>query len=479
MTRTQTGVLGTPASLIAVVAALALTLAACGEAEETASPAGSPAEDTSGASPATSPAEPTEPTSPAGEAEMTLALEPVAEGLTSPLWLLPAPGDEDRLFVVDQAGQIRVIDNGELVEEPFLDVTDRMVELMEEFDERGLLGLAFHPEYAQNGRFFVYYSAPLRDGAPDNFNHTATISEFTVTEDDPLRADPDSERVILEVDQPQFNHNGGTLAFGPDDGYLYISLGDGGGGNDVGVGHNEEIGNGQDRTNVLGAILRIDVDGEEPYAIPDDNPFADEGEAAPEIYAYGFRNPYRMSFDSAGDNELFVGDAGQERIEEVSIVTRGGNYGWFIKEGTECFDAENPETPPEECADEGPFGEPLIDPVIEYQNTKQGGDGIGLVVVGGFVYRGSAMPELEGSYVFGDWSASFEEPSGTILVASPPDGDGMWPVTETGISGQDGLDGFVLGFGQDADGELYVLTSESTGPTGDTGQVRRIVPADG
>src|ERR671918_477011 len=288
--------------------------------------------------------------SPIGD-PMDVDLELIAGGLTSPVTLMEAPDGTGRLFVVDQAGLIRVITpSGVLLPEPFLDVRDRMVALQAGFDERGLLGLAFHPDYASNGRFFVYYSAPLREGGPAGFNHTSHISEFTVS-GDPDRADPASEWILLQVDEPQFNHNAGALAFGPD-GYLYISLGDGGGANDVGLGHVEDWyadnggGNGQDiEQNLLGNILRIDVDGGDPYGTPADNPFVGTA-GLDEIWAYGLRNPYRMSFDiETGD--LLVSDAGQGLWEEVSLVTSGANLGWNVKEGTHCFDAENNRESPE------------------------------------------------------------------------------------------------------------------------------------
>src|ERR671919_810397 len=266
--------------------------------------------------------------SPIGD-PMDVDLELIADGLTSPVTLMEAPDGTGRLFVVDQAGLIRVITpSGVLLPEPFLDVRDRMVALQAGFDERGLLGLAFHPDYASNGRFFVYYSAPLREGGPAGFNHTSHISEFTVS-GDPDRADPASERILLQVDEPQFNHNAGSLQFGPEDEYLYISFGDGGGANDVGLGHVADWyaenggGNGQDVTqNLLGSILRIDVDSGSPYGIPPDNPFVGTP-GLDEVWAYGFRNPYRMSFDRGGSRQLFVGDVGQLRWEEVSIVTAG------------------------------------------------------------------------------------------------------------------------------------------------------------
>lgn len=414
---------------------------------------------------------------PGAEEPLTLsdpavALEPVARGLTSPVALAEAPDGSGRLFVVDQIGVIRVISpDGDLLDRPFLDLREQVVDLDESYDERGLLGLAFHPDYADNGRFFVYYSAPLRPGAPGAWNNTSHLSEFRVSTD-PLLADPSSERVLMLIDEPQANHAGGTVAFGPD-GYLYLSLGDGGGAGDVGVGH-PIPGNGQDTSTLLGSILRIDVDSGEPYAIPPDNPFA-TGAGAEEIYAYGFRNPYRFSFDRE-DGRLFVGDAGQNLFEEVSVVERGGNYGWRIMEGTHCFDVDNPDSPEAECPETGPDGRPLLPPVIEYSH-----DELGLVVVGGYVYRGEALPGLEGAYVFGDWSESFDRPSGTILAAVPSSEGGLWPWQRVRIAGaSDGeLGHYLQAFGEDADGELYVLVKDRPGPVGNTGQVLRMVPPEG
>jgi glucose/arabinose dehydrogenase len=409
---------------------------------------------------------------------MDVGLVQVAEGLTSPLTVIPPPDDSDRLFVVDQSGLIRILtSDGTLLSEPFLDLRARIVPLEAAFDERGLLGLAFHPGYATNGRFFVYYSAPLRAGAPEGFDHTSHVSEFRVSAD-PNRADPGSERILLQVDEPQFNHNAGTLAFGPTDGFLYIALGDGGGANDVGLGHTPEIGNGQDITNLLGSILRIDVDRGVPFAIPPDNPFVGR-EGRDEIFAYGFRNPYRMSFDMGGSHELFAGDAGQELWEEVDLVVKGGNYGWNIKEGTHCFDPDNPTESPEECPDTGARGEPLIDPVIEYANHHQPG-GLGAVVVGGNVYRGKTLPQLRGRYVFGDWSREFEDPDGTLFAAKRRR-RGLWQMQElrvaTNPSGR--IDHYVLGFGQDEAGEIYVGATENTGPVGTTGKVFKLVRPSG
>jgi glucose/arabinose dehydrogenase len=433
---------------------------------------------------------------PAQEADApAVGLRLVAEGFTSPVALVEAPDGTGRRFVVDQAGVIRILTaGGNLLPDPFLDLRSRIVPLMPAFDERGVLGLAFHPGYAGNGRFFVYYSAPLRAGAPAGYDHTARVSEFRVSAANANRADPASERVVLEVDKPQFNHNGGTLLFGPRDGYLYMSIGDGGGADDVGLGHVEDWyaanagGNGQDiQQNLLGNILRIDVDHGAPYAVPADNPFTGTpgcADGCDEIWAYGFRNPYRMSFDLGGARDLFVGDAGQELWEEVSIAVKGGNFGWNVKEGTHCFSTDNPDESPPECPDTvgAPHpraGDPLIDPVIEYANHHQPG-GLGATVIGGHVYRGAALPQFSGRYVFGDWSREFEEPDGSVFVATSRK-KGLWHMEQlriaTSPTGRVGH--YVLGFGQDLAGEMYVLTTDQTGPAGTTGKVYRLVRPSG
>lgn len=419
----------------------------------------------------------------------TVGLELIAEGLTAPVSLVEPPDSSGRLFIVDQVGLIRIVTaEGKLLEEPFLDLRDKMVNLNEGYDERGLLGLAFHPNYAQNGRFYVYYSAPLRAEAPDNFNHTGIVSEFKVSKQNPNKANPESEQILLQIDQPQSNHNGGTLAFGPEDGMLYIGLGDGGAGDDVGTGHVKdwykanEGGNGQDITqNLLGSILRINVDSGDPYAIPSSNPFVD-GPGLDEIWAYGFRNPYRFSFDMGGSHALYAADVGQELWEEVNVVTKGGNYGWNVKEGTHCFDTANPNQVPKNCPDtvgknHPRTGDPLIDPIIEYPNFKNPKGGLGLSIIGGYVYRGDLLPSLNGYYIFGDWSTSFGTADGSILMANVQDTTDSSEFTKLRIANtSDGeLHHFVLGFGQDADGEIYVLTKDNTGPSGHTGKVFKLV----
>jgi glucose/arabinose dehydrogenase len=416
-----------------------------------------------------------------------VALEEVAGGFTSPVGMAMPPDGSGRYVVVDQKGLLRVVTaGGEVLDAPFLDLRDRMVNVQEGYDERGLLGLAFHPGYATNGRLFVYYSAPLRDGAPNSFDHTTHVSEFTVSTD-PDVADPASERVLLRVDQPQFNHNGGTIAFGPDDGFLYVSLGDGGNADDVGEGHVEdwyaanEGGNGQDvMQSLLGKILRIDVDTGDPYGIPADNPFVGR-DGLDEIYAYGFRNPWRFSFDLEGDHDLLVGDAGQNLWEEVSVVTNGGNYGWNVREGTHCFSTANPDASPASCpsavgAGHPDTGDALLGPVVEYPHPGIAG-GYGLVVVAGHVYRGDDVPSLAGRYVFADWSDSFGAPSGQLFVATPRD-EGLWAFETLALDGApDGtIDRYILALGQDVDGEVYVLTTDSTGPSGTTGRMFRLAP---
>lgn len=408
-----------------------------------------------------------------------VGLELVAEGFVAPTDLEELPDGSGRLLVADQTGVVYVLNkNGEGEPEPFLDLSDRLVSLRAGFDERGLLGIALHPDFNENRRLFAYYCAPLRDGAPEDFNNTARLSEFSVNED-LSSADPNSERILLAVDQPQFNHDGGSLLFGPD-GYLYLSLGDGGGGNDVGQGHPPE-GNGQDATTLLGSILRLDVDDELPYGVPDDNPFVGS-EGRDEIFAHGLRNTWGLSFDPEGDRELFGADVGQNMFEEVNIIRLGGNYGWNIREGLHCFDPESPNDPPEDCPDTGPRGNDLVDPIIEYRNVRgeQGAwEALGVSVIGGHRYRGAALPHLDGKYIFGDWSRQWGRANGALLIATPPDGDinSRWEVELFRISThkEGELDGFLLMIGRDAEGELYVMTNGNQGPSGRTGKIHKLV----
>jgi len=412
--------------------------------------------------------------SPPSMEEIGIGLELIAENLTAPIGLIPSEDSTGRLFIVDQIGLVKIINaSGQILEEPFLDLRSRMVALRSQYDERGLLGFAFHPNFSRNGRFFVYYSAPLRSGAPANWNHTSIVSEFKILQNNQNKANESSERVLLQIDEPQLNHNAGQITFGPD-GYLYIPLGDGGAANDVGIGH-PPPGNGQNTSTFLGKILRIDIDNGTPYGIPPDNPFVGK-DGLDEIFAYGFRNPFRIAFDAGGNHSLFVSDAGQNAWEEVDIVTRGENYGWNIKEGTHCFDPNNPNLSIASCPNVSASGQPLIDPVIEYANAGQPG-GIGIVVIGGFVYRGNAMPQFNGTYIFGDFSKSFSEANGSLFVGRPPQGEKMWSIKELRIATSESgrIGAFVRSFGQDANHEVYVLTSQTLGPTNNTGKIYKII----
>lgn len=405
------------------------------------------------------------------EPRLRVRLQEIASGLTAPS-VLAFPQD-GRILVADQAGLIRVrTPEGELLEEPFLDLRDRMVQLRERFDERGLLGLALHPRFSENRHLFVYYSAPLRSGGPEGWDHTSHVSRFTVSSD-PNRADAGSEKIVLQIDQPEANHNAGQIVFGPD-GMLYIPLGDGGGANDTGR-HHPPQGNGQELSTLLGTILRIDVDAGDPYSIPEDNPFVGR-DGRDEIFAFGLRNPYRITFDGA---RLLSGDVGQELWEEVNVIESGGNYGWNLREGLDCFDPANPGSPPPTCPRTDARGEPLIDPVLQYRNTRHGG--IGTAIIGGYVYRGDELPALSGRYVFGDWSRDFTRADGTLFAArTEPGDDGLWPFDRLHIEGRpDGrLGEYVLAFARGPEEELYLLTSAHTGPTGSTGRVFRLAAAD-
>ena len=412
----------------------------------------------------------------AGAANVPMVgLKLIAQGLAAPMEFVSSGDGTGRMFVAEQTGVIKIIDSdGNTLDEPFLDLGNRMIKLSPGYDERGLLGLAFHPDFARNGRLFVFYSAPLRSGAPQGWSCTNHLSEFAVSSENPNVVDMNSEKVLMEIDKPQMNHNGGTIAFGPD-GYLYVPLGDGGGANDVGDGHIPG-GNAQDTTTLLGKILRIDVNdtsngsGSGSYAVPPDNPFVTMNSVLPEIWAYGFRNPWRITFD--GEGRLFVSDAGQNLWEEVDLVTKGGNYGWNIREGTHCFDPDNPNKSPANCSDKGMRGEPLLDPIIEYDHQDR------TVIVGGYVYEGNALPELNGSYVFADWSSGFAGGDGTLYLARPS-GQGLWKMEEVGIADRpDGrINEYIRSFGQDDLGELYLLTSDDAGPQGEAGKIYKLVPS--
>ncbi len=343
-----------------------------------------------------------------------LRLETVASDLGDALYVTSAPGDDGRLYVVQQSGQVQILENGTPLAEPFVDVSDRIVS----GGEQGLLGLAFHPEYAQNGRFYL--------------NYTDTGGTTKVVEMERATADTaaDGERVLLEIEQPFANHNGGEVIFGPD-GLLYVGVGDGGSGGDP-------EGNGQDTDTLLGSILRIDVDtrtGGLPYGIPPGNPFADGG-GAPEIFVYGARNPWRFSFDPA-QGDLWIGDVGQDDLEEVDYLPAGeqagANLGWNAFEGTAEFAGAD--------AIDGPA--PPTPPVYEYGRDD------GCSITGGEVSRGESVPAIDGRYLFSDFC------SGTVwsMRAGPDPGDVRVEMDLGPDLGQ------VTSFGRDGDGAIYVIAA--------------------
>ena len=394
----------------------------------------------------------------------------VASGFASPDEVVAPPDHSGRLFVVDQVGLIWILSGGKRLDKPFLDIRDRIVELMPFYDERGLLGLAFHPQFATNGLFYLYYSAPLRPGlSSDAWDHTTRVSEFKVSSQDANLADASSERILLSIDKPGYNDEGGGLAFGPD-GYLYIGTGD--------SIHDPATHAGQyaqDTYSLLGKILRVDVNTDDTgvnttsatlqYHIPPGNPFI-HGGGSPEVFAYGFRNPYRLTFDqgpSASTMRLIVTDVGQAVMEEADVVVSGGNYGWPVREGTTCFNPRQWNQPLPRCASAG-----LVDPVLEYPHA-----GKASAIIGGVVYRGTALHGLYGDFVFGDWGRGIQ----SLFAAVPqPDESGQWPIQRMRVVIPGSQGGQLLGLGVDENHELYMLAKDpGIGPVGNTGRVYQIV----
>ena len=331
-----------------------------------------------------------------------------ASGFSRPTYLSTSADGSGRLFVLEQAGDIRIIQKGQLLPAPFLDIHDQVGV---NGNEQGLLGMVFHPHYTQNGYFYLDYT---------DQNANTVIARFKLSSN-PNQADKNSEKVLLRIQQPFPNHKGGQLAFGPD-GYLYIGMGDGG-------SQGDPLNNGQNRNVLLAKILRIDVDHGDPYAIPPDNPFA-HGGGRPEIWAYGLRNPWRFSFDSQTE-DLYIADVGQDKWEEVDFQpagsTGGQNYGWSYREGFHLLKG-NP-----------PAGVKFVDPVVEYGHNQ------GCAIIGGYVYRGKNLPGWQGVYFYGD------DCSGNIwgLLHKP---DGSWTsklLYQTSAA--------ISSFGQDENGELYML----------------------
>jgi glucose/arabinose dehydrogenase len=356
----------------------------------------------------------------------------VADGFSDPLFVTSPPGDYDRIFIVEKTGTIRIIKNGTLLGTPFLDISS----MVSGSTEQGLLGLAFHPNYASNGYFYINYTNTLGD---------TRIARYTVSAN-PDIANAASETILLAVDQPFSNHNAGMLEFGPNDGYLYFGLGDGGAAGDPNN-------NAQNGGVYFGKMLRIDVDGGSPYAIPSDNPFVTDGTILDEIWALGLRNPWRFSFDRETGN-LWIGDVGQSKWEEVDFQdassSGGENYGWRLVEGDSCYN------PPTGCDPGG-----LTYPIYTYGHTPE------CSITGGFVYRGCAIPDLQGNYFFADYCSakiwSFKYGGANIT-------DFQDRTTELAPGGGRSIDA-ISSFGEDAYGELYITD------IGD-GEVYKIVPDD-
>jgi glucose/arabinose dehydrogenase len=433
-----------------------------------------------------------------------IGLEKVSDGFTSPMKGVTAPGHPGHLFLIDQVGRLVSLDLSAKNKTVVLDVSARLVPLGVQgpntFDERGFLGTAFHPGYASNGLLYTYTSEPVA-GPPTcpttlpagtAANHQNVVAEWRVPNpaEPGAAVDPASRRELMRVDWPQFNHNGGDITFGPD-GLLYVPMGDGGGADDEEVGHG--AGNAQNPANPLGDILRIDVNARDSangqYGVPAQNVFAGMPGLIGEIFAYGFRNPWRISFDRP-TGRLYAGDVGQNDIEEVDLVVSGGNYGWRFKEGTLYF---NPNGTKPGTAGRKPFREVppgLQDPIAQYDTHHEGHS-----VIGGFVYRGNRIPQLDGHYVFGEWSRLFNFPAGPnnygrILYLSEEPRRGLHEVIETrgfpeaaqrlGLTNPNQPPAYfpqtlsVLGMAQDASGELYIMGNINGVPFGTAGVLLRI-----
>ncbi len=419
-----------------------------------------------------------------------LSLKMLVSELTAPIHLEEWPDGSGRMLIVQQDGLVKLmLPDGSVQPEPFLDLRSRMLPIANDFEERGLLGFALHPQFANNGRFFVSYSAPLRASAPQNWNYTRHVSEFTSKPGSVAHVDLNTERVLIALDWPSRKHNGGAMAFGPD-GMLFIGLGDSGASHGIGKSVIWEAFNvpaeglhwdkmAQDKQSLYGKILRIDVDhGFPSYAIPKGNPF-NATQGRPEIWAWGFRNPYRIAFDANGNGDLYVTAIAETLWEAAYRVKRPGNYGWPLIEGSHCVDRLIPRKPPVQCVKQGLEGETLEIPVVEYANMQVnhpdsaslGVKGVGTAVTGARMYRGKQIQGLQGKLLIADWSASFKQASGQLFVATPnTPKDKLWALEKL-IQ----IDSRIISLSEDRNGEIYVLTHDGMGPFGSTGKVYQLV----
>ncbi|TSJ39136.1 PQQ-dependent sugar dehydrogenase [Mucilaginibacter corticis] len=353
---------------------------------------------------------------------LTLNVRQVVTDLQSPLDMA-FPGNGD-ILVAEQTGKIRLIKDGKLTDAPLLDISSKLVKTMP-VDVRGLMGFAIHPQFSSNRKIYVFYCAPA---TADKSDHKDVVAEYTLSSNS-TQVDPDSGRILFTADEPGQGDNGGCLKFGPD-GYLYIGMGDGGGGGDK----HGLIGNGQNKNTLLGKILRINVNSDSTYTVPKDNPFAGKTDVRPEIWAYGLRNPWRFSFDKA-TKQMFTCDVGEGAWEETDIIEKGGNYGWRMVEGDHCFN------PKEDCDFTG-----TIKPISEYDHKS------GICVIGGYVYNGKQLPAIKGKYFFADWTGP------------------IYYIEKTGAAWQRGkveLKNYpenlkITSWGEDPSGELYVITNGGT-----------------
>jgi len=375
-------------------------------------------------------------------ATITINSAKVTDGIKAPTAMaFPAA---NKAWVTEQTGAIRLIKDGKLTDIAVLDVKDKLIKVNSGYEERGLLNVTLHPKFATNGKFYIFYSRPYKNepGKP-RFNHTDVVAEYKMLPNSD-QADPNSERIILTQDKPDGNHNGGGIVFGAD-GYLYVTFGDGGGQHD----QHGPIGNGQNLNTWLGKVLRINIDVDSTYSVPKDNPFVGKSNVKPEIWAYGFRNPYRISVDRAS-KQLFIGEVGQDKWEEVDLLQKGANYGWRMVEGNHCHNPENG------CDFTG-----FVPPITEYAHSE------GVSVIGGYVYNGKQIPSIKGKYIFGDWTGP------------------VWYLQKAGdkwLRGKVTINNYpsnakITGWGEDQSGELYYLTNTDTGPGGPgvvTGSVYKI-----